>query len=329
MSPLRFFLLCLLSLVAFLAHLSSVVILGVACCTIALLDFVRDRRIPGLIVKLAWLASPALLMAGLLKNTATAKTIEWSSLDGKLIKLLSPVRSYSMAVDVGVFLVLLVCALAIRIQCKVHSVAVASLVFFALYLITPDAISEVSAIDARYVMPVYLLLLLSIEPRWGRWQKAALAVALAAMAIRTGSITANWLTISQRSEQLLAMGNILPDGARIYVLKPSLDLSAKSRRGDIHVIQLWSVSHDAELSNLFAFRGAQPLVFRQPPCNDSKWIKCLASYDYIWTYDPPASLQQDILRIATPAAIWEKVTLWRVNRKSASSTDSRPDSGLP
>jgi hypothetical protein len=178
-------------------------------------------------------------------------------------------------------------------------------------------------------MPVYLLLLLSIEPRWGRWQKAALAVALAAMAIRTGSITANWLTISQRSEQLLAMGNILPDGARIYVLKPSLDLSAKSRRGDIHVIQLWSVSHDAELSNLFAFRGAQPLVFRQPPCNDSKWIKCLASYDYIWTYDPPASLQQDILRIATPAAIWEKVTLWRVNRKSASSTDSRPDSGLP
>jgi len=56
------------------------------------------------------------------------------------------------------------------------------------------------------------------------------------------------------------------------------------------------------------------LVFRQPPCNgpgsdNPEWEKCLASYDYVWTYDPPASSRQEILRIATPAATWEKVTL--------------------
>jgi hypothetical protein len=328
MTPLRFFFCCLLSLAAYFAHLSSVVILGAACCTIALLDFVRDRKILGLIVKLAWLACPILLMAGFLKNSATAKTIEWSTLDGKLIKLLAPIRSYSMAVDAGVFIVLLVCALALRKGCKVHFAAVVSLVLFALYLITPDSISDVSAIDARYVMPVYLLLILSIELRWGRWQKAALAVALAAMAIRTVSITADWLTISRRSEQVLAMGQILPEGARIYAFKPALNAS-KLDRGSSTVIEFWTVSHDAELSNLFAFRGAQPLVFRQPPCNDSERIKCLASYDYVWTYDPPASLQQVLLRFATPASTWEKVTLWRVNRKADSSTGSQPGIGLP
>ena len=328
MTPLRFFLCSLLSLAAYFAHLSSVVILGAACCTIALLDFVRDRKIRGLIVKLAWLASPILLMAGFLKNSATAKTIEWSTLDGKLIKLLAPIRSYSMAVDAGLVIVLLVCALALRKGCKVHFAAVVSLVLFALYLITPDSISDVSAIDARYVMPVYLLLILSIELRWGRWQKAALAVALAAMAIRTGSITADWLTISRRSEQVLAMGQILPQGARIYAFMPELNAS-KLDRGFIHVIQFWTVSRGADISTLFALPGQQPLVFRQPPCDGPEWEKCLSSYDFVWTYDPPASVRQDILRIATPAVIWEKVTLWRVDRKAVSSTGPQPDFGLP
>jgi hypothetical protein len=62
MTPLRFFLCCLLSIVAFLVHLSSIVILGVACVTIALLDFVYDRKVRSLVVKLAWLAAPLLLM---------------------------------------------------------------------------------------------------------------------------------------------------------------------------------------------------------------------------------------------------------------------------
>jgi hypothetical protein len=177
-----------------------------------------------------------------------------------------------------------------------------------------------SAADARYVIPAYMLLILSIEPHWGRWQKAALAVALAAMAIRTGSITADWLTISHRSEQVLSMGQILPAGARIYVFKPALNAS-KLDRGSSHVIEFWAVSKDADLSTFFALPGQQLLVRRQPLCDDPEWTKCLASYDYIWSYDPPASVRQDITRLATPAAVWEKVTLWRVNRTAASLED--------
>ncbi len=313
---------------AYFAHLSSVVILGAACCTIALLDFVRDRKIRGLIVKLAWLACPVFLMVGFMKGSGHVGTIDWGSPTEKLIALLAPVRSYSVALDVGLIFVLLLCALAMLRGSKIHGTAIAALVLFALFLFTPKALYTVSAADARYVIPAYMLLILSIEPRWGRWRKAALAVALAAMAIRTVSITADWLTISRRSEQVLAMGQILPEGARIYAFKPALNAS-KLDRGSSTVIEFWTVSHDAELSNLFAFRGAQPLVFRQPPCNDSERIKCLASYDYVWTYDPPASLQQVLLRFATPASTWEKVTLWRVNRKADSSNGSQPGIGLP
>jgi len=323
MTPLRFLFCCLLSIAAFLAHLSSVVILGVACCTVALLDFLRDRKARGLIVKLAWLACPLLFMEAFVKkNSGQIGTIAWGLPSEKLIALLTPVRTYSMAMDVGLISVLLLCAWAMLKGSKVYSAAVAGLVLFTLFLITPKVLFGMYPADARYVIYAYVLLILSIEPRWGRWQKAALAVALTAMVIRTGSIAANWRTISRRSEQVLAMGQDLPEGARIYVWRLPLGASPKLDRGFGHVIQLWAVSHDADVSTLFASRGQQPLLFRQPPCSDPELAKCFAGYDYIWTYDPPAALRQAVLPDATPVATWEKVTLWRVNRASASSVDN-------
>jgi hypothetical protein len=323
MTPLRFFLCCLLSMAAYFAHLSSVVILGIACCVIALLDFRRDRKARNLIVKLAWLACPLLIMESFVKrNSGGSRPVDWGPPIDKLTNLLSPVRSYSVTLDVGIIFVLLLCAWAMLKGSKVHSIAVAGLVLFVLFLITPMVLFGLYPADVRYVIPAYMLLILSIEPRWGRWQKVALVVALTAMVIRTGSITANWLTISHRSEQVLAMGEVLPTGARIYALQPNFDASTKLDRGFFHVIEFWTISHDADISTLFATRGQQLLVRRQPLCNDLEETKCLASYDYVWTYDPPASSRQEILRIATPAATWEKVTLWRVDRASVSLEDT-------
>jgi hypothetical protein len=324
MTPLRFLFCCLLSIAAFLAHLSSVAILGVACCTIALLDFLRDRKARDLIVKLGWLACPVLFMEGFVKKIGGGGTgiIGWGSPSEKLTNLLAPVRSYSMAMDVGLISVLLLCAWAMLKGSKVYSAAVAGLVLFTLFLITPQVLFGLFPADVRYVIPAYLILILSIEPRWGRWQKPALALALTAMVIRTGSITASWLTISRRSEQVLAMGEVLPAGARIYVLERDLRISPKLDRGFFHVIEFWTISHDADISTFFATRGQQLLVRRQPPCDDSELTKCIAGYDYIWTYDPPASLRKVILLNATPVATWENVTLWRVNRASVSLEDT-------
>jgi hypothetical protein len=333
MTPLRFVLCCLLSIAAFLAHLSSIVILGAACCTIALLDFVHDRKIRSLIVKLIWLACPVLLMAGFFKGGGHVGTIVWRPPLGKLLSLLAPIRSYNLAMDIGVAVVLLVCALVMLRGSKVQPVAAASLLLFILYLITPITLFTSSGADLRYVVPGFLLLALSIEQRWGRWQKAAIAVALAAMVIHTASIAANWLNISRSSEHVLAMGEDLPAGARIYAVEAGNGLSTKPDSGFVHVIEFWTISHGADISTFFALRGAQPLVFLQPPCdgsekNNPEWVKCLASYDFIWTYDPPTSVRQGILRIATPAATWEKVTLWRVNRTAVSALDASAKTGI-
>jgi len=319
-SPLRFFLLCLLSLAAYLAHLSSLAILGIACCVIALLDFRRDRKARGLIVKLAWLACPLLIMEGFVKKNSGGGggSVAWGPPIGKLTNLLAPVRSYSVTLDAGIIFVLLLCACAMLKGSKVHSVALAGLVLFVLFLITPLVLFGLYPADVRYVIPAYMLLILSIEPRWDRLQKAALAVALIAMVIRTGSITANWLTVNRRSEQVLAMGSVLPEGTRIYVSHPPLDSMAKLDRGFIHIIEFWTISHDADISGFFATRGQQLVVRRQPLCDDSNEPKCLASYDYIWTYDPPESLRQELVPIATQAASWERVTLWRVNQTKVS-----------
>jgi len=99
-------------------------------------------------------------------------------------------------------------------------------------------------------------------------------------------------------------------------------LSTKLDRGFIHVIEFWTISRGADISSLFALPGQQPLVRREPLCDDPEWTKCLASYDYVWTYDPPASVRQDIIRLANPAATWEKVTLWRVNPTAVPMEDT-------
>lgn len=343
MTPWRFFFCCLLSIAAFLAHLSSIAILGAACVTIALIDFVRDHRISSLIGKVAWLVCPVLLMAGWLgrsalhiasspKSSQPAEIIKWGTLGSKIAIFLWPVRSYSRAVDVGVIILLLVGALAMRKGCKVHNIALAGLILLGLFLITPGVLYTTSGADARYVVPGCLLLILSIEPRWGRREKIALAVALAAMALHLGSITASWLTISRNDEQVLAMGDILPSRARVYVFEPlksPFKLPDKRDQGFFHLIQFWTISRGADLSTLFTYPGQQPLLRRQPVCDNKEWTKCIASFDYIWTYDPPAPLRQEISRIASPSTAWEKVTLWRVNRAEASSLYGSADAISP
>jgi hypothetical protein len=313
MSPLRFLICCLLSIAAFFAHLSAVVILAAACVTIALIEFVRDRKILSLIVKVIWLACPVLLMAGFMKSSGSVGKIEWGTLSHKLFSLLEPIRSYNTATDVAVIVILLVCAFVALRGSKVHFTAAAGLVLFALFLITPRDLFTASAVDARYVVPGFLLLLLSIEPRSGRWQKVAIALAFVTMIMRTAKITADWFAISRRSEHVLAMGQVLPQNARIYAVQQGTDVDTKLDRGFMHIIQFWTLWHGAYISSLFASPRQQPLVFRQYPCAGLSERECFTKYDYVWTYDPSASLRNNLMRIAKPAATWDKVILWRVD----------------
>ena len=264
MTPIRFSLCCLLSTASFLSHLSSIVILGVACGTVALIDLVRDRKFFGFILKLSWLAFPLLLMAAFMKSGGGhVGTVTWWPLAERLPNILAPLSSYSRLLNVAIAAILLVCAVPILRRSKVHPAAIAGLVLLVLFLISPDELFTATHVAERFVVPGYLLLVLSIEPRWGRWQKAAIAVGLAAMAFRVAAITADWLIISHRSEMALDMGQVLPEGARIFVLKSMPDPTPKVDRGLLQVIELWTVSHDAYLSTFFG----SPSQCRRPSGN--------------------------------------------------------------
>ena len=322
-----FLLLCLFSVVAFLAHLSAVVFLGVSCLTIALLDYAGDRKPRAFFAKVAWLVCPLLLLAAFFKGSAKAGHIYWSTLlSPKLGTFCSAIRSYSSRLDGVVGVALLICILAFVKGARIHRLAVVGLLFIFLFFITPDGLLTVRNLPERYAVPAFLMLLLSIEPAWGRWQKAAFAVALVVTMVRMGNITANWLSINRESEHVLAMGRVLPEKARVFVFIPPME---RNHPGNpqlrlSHLIQYWTVSKEADVSSLFALPGQQPIVFRDPSCHGpysvgSENVGCIGKFDFVWTYDPAPTYRQQLSRIATPAATWNYITLWRLNHPDTSA----------
>jgi len=348
MAPWSFLVCCLLSLIAYLAHLSSIAFLGLACLTVALLDYAEDRKLATFLTKLAWLACPLLLIAAFFKGSGQIGAIAWSHV-WKLdpTQLLSPIKSYSLFLDIGILAALTASFVALSKGCTLHRTATVSAVFFLFFLITPDGLFTAGYIAQRFVVPGCLLLVLSIEPHWGWRQKAALGLALATMMVRTGEIAANWVSIDRESKQVLAMGEILPRGASVFALQQDhhpprsaglrrrMDYATQFWAGSpekhlLHVIQFWTLSHDADVSTLFAIPGQQPLVFRQLYCHatpifGAAAVNCFPNFDFVWTYDAGPAVRRVLAGIATPAATWGESTLWRVNRASPPFPGDSPD----
>jgi len=316
MPSVRFVLCCVLSLVAYLSHLSAFIFLGVACTTVASMEWRRHRDTLLLVHQLAWLVCPVLLMAGFLRRAGKGGGgIDWSTISEKAIYLFAPIRGYNLAFDAATIAIVLICAVVILMPPKIHSVAAAGAVMFCLFLVTPKELFTVSGADARYVIPAFLLVILSIEPKWGQAQKAALIVATVAMVVRTADITANWVDIDRRERRVLQMGDILPTNASVFLVDTRQQpILSKYDRVLPNVINLWAVSRQVSVSGLFSRAGQQPLVARQPPCADLRSQVCLASYNYIWTDNPLPVTEQLVRSVADPAAVWESVTLWKIRR---------------
>jgi hypothetical protein len=317
MSAARFLICCAFSLAAYLSHLSAYVFLGIACVTVTAIEWPRRRSFLLPLRQLAWLACPLLLMAGFVKQGAKgpAAGIDWATPREKLIYLFAPIRTYSLAFDAVVLAIVLVCAVVVLRNSKIHPAAWAGGAMFFLFLVTPSGMLGVSGADARYILPAFLLVLLSIEPTWNKARRAALLVATLAMIARTAGVAASWVAIDRRERQVLHMGDALPENARIFVVGPHQERElAKYDRGFPHVINLWALSHHASVSLMFLIPGQQPLLSRQPLCDTVQTPACLATFDYIWSDGPLPETEQFLRSVADPAVTWESVTLWRIRR---------------
>jgi hypothetical protein len=322
---------CLLGGLAFLVHLSSVILLAAACCTVSLLDFIRDRK-PGVLLKeLAWLVCPIVLLGAYMyiRGSKHAGTLDMASLwprFGKLSLLLSSVASYSPTLRRVCEFVLPLCLLALWKGSKVHRSAAVGAVFVVMLLFTPEGLLNTSYAAERYAVPCFLMVMLSIEPRWGRLQKGAVGVIVLLMLVRVGNIGANWLEFNRDSKQILALGDVLPQGARVFVLRPMgpavahplKESAGIATKNFVHVVQMWTVTHGADVSTLLAQAGQQPLIFRQPLCHTFNTVgtasmDCFRGFDYVWTEDPSPAFLSGVSAVAVPVETWEKFTLWRVN----------------
>jgi hypothetical protein len=311
MTPLRFCACSLLGIAAYFAHLSSVTFLYAACLTVGLLDFSRDRSFPRLTVKLGWLVFPVMIMAAFMKGSGSVGSIKMGFGIMKLVNLLAPVHSYSIAADAVSIIILLICMLVVLKRCRIHSGMLAGFVLLCLSLICPHNLFTGDGVDLRFVVPGYLLLVLSIEPMLDRGRKAAIAIAIVVMMFHTGDIAAHWLTTDQDAKQVLAMGKDLPAKSSVYVFPAEINYS-KLNYLLAEDASLWAISNEAHVTSVWAVPGQHILASRKLPCEDPDLARCLLNYDYVFTVESPGSFASVLHEMAEPVSTWGNATLWRV-----------------
>lgn len=310
----RFVICMLLSLVCYCSHLSSAAVLGVACLVVAIGDWMGERSLSRFCTKTFWLGTPCVLVLVFMHGSGQVGSIVYGSLREKLIALLGPVRSYDSALDAAVLCGLIAAFFILIRASRISCVAWAGAFCFLLFWITPKMMFTSSAADARWMMPCYLLLILSLTPRWTGRTKAAYAVVIALLAIHIADVAVHWVRINNLEQHVVAMGDAVPDAAKVFSINPSqLSLTA-DERGFYNSMVLWEISRHAAVNHIFTLAGQQPLVFRQVPCENIADVHCLSTYDYIWAQKPQPEIDVFLRRVASPVSTWDGVTVWRVNR---------------
>lgn len=319
----RFALLCGLGTLVYLAHLAAVAVLGVACATVAVLDWWSQRRRgqagPPLLWQTGWLGVPVLLfLFGFLDRNGRVGRIGGYTVWHKISALFTLVRSYNVRSDAAITLGLAACAVVLLRHCRWRRELVAAgLVLLGCCLAMPNRILTSQNADIRLSVPAFVLLILAVRPRWRRAQIAALCLALTLLGLHVGLIARTWRGFNARAGEVLALGAALPPGARVDVLEDVQFTGPLSNKWDFEVpkiLDYWSVSRGAYESNVFAQAGQQPLIKRARfrDCWPGKDPGCLKNFDYLVTLNPPPRLQHQAQTVGVPVARFRGDTLWRL-----------------
>jgi hypothetical protein len=311
----RVLLVTALACFAYLAHLTAFGFFAIATTVIAAVRLARGAATwrPTL-ASLFPLVPPLVAFMAFMGGGGTIGRIRWQSLEGKIAALLAPVIGYFPLGDALVALAwaALVAAAVLgstSLRVRRSTFAVGAL-FLAFFFAMPLTLLTASAVDARFVLPAYILLLLSakvtLRPRVG----ASLVAAVLLLALlRVGLVAAHW----QRQEeaatrQVAALSSVQP-GARILPwFVPARDPQvARRERGMTQLVHYATIHRDAFVPSLFALPGQQPLVFRnpreyRPGTNRTQQLPAdlLASYDYVWSHGVRGTALSTLERTCAP-----------------------------
>ncbi|HET7456041.1 MAG TPA: hypothetical protein VFJ74_00190 [Gemmatimonadaceae bacterium] len=339
-----------LTMAAYLAHLTAYAFVGFAVVVTALMDaWERQRagesvgRLLGrLVVDGAPLVPPLVAFAVFMRGSGQAGTVVWNGAKGKVVALFGLVRTYDARVDLALTALIAASVVAVlwaggrrpRIARDFHGPLLAVGVgFLVVFLLSPREIITSSGADARLILPAGVCLLVSYvgDGRVGR--RAVYAAALVAvLAARVGYLWYEWERFEPAERRALALLDQVPEGARIFpIFSPGGGADQQKReRVFRHFVHYATVRHDAFVPSLFALRGQQPLVFRDPPpgdmANESPAVsrESLAGYDYVWSCGTGGDAARDLAPLARPLGVAAPCVLWQVAAGAPAAAASRP-----
>jgi hypothetical protein len=294
---------------AYLAHLSAYAFICATVCAVEGFDYLRQGRpARAVVVSLVPLVLPAVAFAAFMRGSGEVGGVEWNSVSGKLVPLLTVFVSYSPILDGLAILstaTLVASVVAHRQRFAVNPpIFISGLVLFLLYCLSPKGLFTSSGVDARFILPAILLCALSVRMEVpSRAVAIALCACVLVFGLRVGGIWHTWLQLDRRITAEVERLMVLPAGARVYpVFATSSDrTTAKRERSFQHVVQYATIYRHAFLPTLFALPGQQPLLFRRAPkyaspSNQDKtaWLRHMEGYDYVWSYGISPELKQAI-----------------------------------
>jgi hypothetical protein len=302
----RFIMMTALALAAYLAHLSAYTFLVVTFCAFGAWSYWKDEvPLLSVMASVLPLALPAMTFLAFMEGSGRAGRLHWDTVAGKAITLLPLFLSYDRWFD-AVFLALLGVVLAMLLLNRRHvafhrPALAAALLLLGCYLVSPTEALTGSGVDARFVPPAILLLVLSLRVEMPRARARRVLIACVAVAaLRVGLVWSNWMILDRRIGAEAARLLEVPEGASIYpvFVQPHDGPQAKAARAIRHVIHYAGIGRHAVVPTLFSYPSQQPISFRaalpyaEPPDNfaeqwlqsSATWVPYLEAYDYVWSY---------------------------------------------
>jgi len=322
-----FILVVALAFALYAAHLSAYAFLAVSIIVVTILDSAKHHLcLRGALLNLSPLAPPAAAFL-FLAPTHRHATLEWHGVSAKLVGLLGLVRSYDARLDFAVGVIWAVFALWIlthlnRVRVSRSAVLIGSM-FVMAWILSPSVVGLWSPVDARFVLPAALLLILSVDVlSWNRLGRTLFACVLVASLLRVGYVWATWTTLDHKIADAVDMLAALPDGVTVYpaFFPPSGIDRQKRDRSFEHVIHYATISRNAHLPTLLAVRGYFTLAFREEPryhgpAPDLR-AEDLEGYDCVWTYHAPATAEALLAANGTLLAEHDGFAIWRLSKPS-------------
>jgi len=297
----RGLLLMCLAVVAYLAHLSAFVFLGMGAGWLLVWDCWQQRRVVWReVLPLLILAPPVLLYLYPWTNRVRFYAPEWPTVPEKIFGLGALFIGYEYRVDA---LLLLALALVIALVWWRGGVRWngplmwLSVVLFLIYFVAPKHLSggRFGSADSRFVAPAFLLALLAVTAMLPKsWARGAFFLLLVCALARCGATGWQWYTLGHKAAAMVnVLEKIRPD-SRIYVLSlmPASRSETKQARALLHTASYAVIERHSIPGDFFAAKGVEPLIHRHP----EQWVdeespvrfdaqvlgSRIAPFDYVW-----------------------------------------------